>query len=82
MAEMTTLAAAIYRNYSTKVKKGTEDISPGVTSRFEVFRDETKPFMKVSKRSTPLAATRTTPGTRVLDIFWPTKGAAALALCL
>ncbi|KAE9365660.1 putative benzoate 4-monooxygenase cytochrome P450 [Stipitochalara longipes BDJ] len=46
MAEMTTLTAAIYRKYSTKVKKGTEDISPGITSRFEIFYDETKPIMK------------------------------------
>lgn len=47
MAEMTTLTAAIYREYDTKVKAGTEDTSPGITSRFEIFRDETKPKMKV-----------------------------------
>ncbi len=47
MAEMTTLTAAIYRIYRTKVKAGTEDTSPGITSRFEVFYDETKPRMKV-----------------------------------
>ena len=47
MAEMTTLTAAIYRKYSTRVKKGTEDTSPGITSRFEVFYDETLPKMKV-----------------------------------
>ncbi|KAE8446479.1 hypothetical protein EG329_011942 [Mollisiaceae sp. DMI_Dod_QoI] len=46
MAEMTTLTAAIYRIYRTKVKAGTEDTSPGITSRFEVFYDETKPRMK------------------------------------
>ncbi|KAK0105015.1 hypothetical protein ONS95_004616 [Cadophora gregata] len=46
MAEMTTLTAAIYRTYRTKVKAGTEHTSPGITSRFEVFYDETKPFMK------------------------------------
>lgn len=44
---MTTLTAAIYRTYRTKVKEGTEDTSPGITSRFEVFYDETMPHMKV-----------------------------------
>jgi hypothetical protein len=47
MAEMTTLTAAVYRKYGTKVKAGTEDISPGITSRFEVFYDETKSHVKV-----------------------------------
>jgi hypothetical protein len=47
MAEMTTLTAAIYRVYRTKVRAGTEDTSPGITSRFEVFCDDTKPHMKV-----------------------------------
>ena len=47
MVEMTILTAAIYRKYRTKVKKGTEDVSPGITSRFEVFYDETKPRVKV-----------------------------------
>ena len=47
MAEMTTLTAAIYRIYKTSVKAGTEDTSPGITSRFEVFYDETMPKMKV-----------------------------------
>ncbi|KAN0089739.1 putative benzoate 4-monooxygenase cytochrome P450 [Hyaloscypha variabilis] len=46
MVEMTILTAAIYRKYRTKVKKGTEDVSPGITSRFEVFYDETKPRVK------------------------------------
>lgn len=48
MAEMTTLIAAIYRKYRTKVKPGSENISPGVTSRFEVFWDESKLEIKVS----------------------------------
>lgn len=47
MAEMTTLTAAIYRKYNTKVKAGTENTSPGITSRFEVFHDESKPYVKV-----------------------------------
>ncbi|KAH7311101.1 putative benzoate 4-monooxygenase cytochrome P450 [Rhexocercosporidium sp. MPI-PUGE-AT-0058] len=46
MAEMTTLTAAIYRKYRTTVKAGTEHTSPGITSRFEVFCDETKLLMK------------------------------------
>ncbi|KAH7372075.1 putative P450 monooxygenase [Cadophora sp. MPI-SDFR-AT-0126] len=46
MAEMTTLTAAVYRTYRTSVKAGTEHTSPGITSRFEVFCDETKPLMK------------------------------------
>ncbi|KAF2428615.1 putative P450 monooxygenase [Tothia fuscella] len=47
MAEMTTLVAAIYRKYSTTVKAGYEDSAPGVTSRFEVFHDDT--FAQVSE---------------------------------
>lgn len=47
MAEMTTLTAAIYRKYRTSVRPGTENTSPGVTSRFEVFSDETKAEVKV-----------------------------------
>ncbi|KAH8648326.1 putative benzoate 4-monooxygenase cytochrome P450 [Tricladium varicosporioides] len=46
MAEMTTLTAAIYKSYRTKVREGTEDTSPGITSRFEIFHDESKPLMK------------------------------------
>jgi len=43
---MTTLISAIYRRYSSKVRPGTEDVSPGITSRFEVFYDESMPRMK------------------------------------
>ncbi|KAL3417213.1 benzoate 4-monooxygenase cytochrome P450 [Phlyctema vagabunda] len=50
MAEMTTLAAAIYRVYHTNIQNGFEDTSPGITSRFEVFSDETMPKMKVFPR--------------------------------
>ena len=39
MAEMTTLVAAVYKNYSTKIQDRQEGISPGITSRFEVFSD-------------------------------------------
>jgi hypothetical protein len=48
MAEMTTLVAAVYRKYSTSVKSGHEDIAPGVTSRFEVFHDDTFDRVSVS----------------------------------
>ncbi|KAH8594844.1 putative benzoate 4-monooxygenase cytochrome P450 [Bisporella sp. PMI_857] len=46
MAEMTTLTAAIYRKYTTSVKKGMETTSPGITSRFEVFYDVSLPHME------------------------------------
>ena len=40
-AEMFTLTAAIFRKYETKVRN--PDASPGITSRFEIFCDETMP---------------------------------------
>ncbi|RVX73985.1 hypothetical protein B0A52_02875 [Exophiala mesophila] len=40
-AEMMTLLAALYRNYNTTARH--PDTSPGITSRFEVFHDETTP---------------------------------------
>lgn len=40
MAEMTTLVTAIYQRYSTSIKMGCEDVTPGITSRFEVFHDD------------------------------------------
>ncbi|KAK5417386.1 hypothetical protein LTR06_003373 [Exophiala xenobiotica] len=42
-AEMLTLIAALYRKYRTSAKH--PDTSPGITSRFEVFHDETMPKM-------------------------------------
>lgn len=48
MAEMTTLLAAIYRTYTTSVYDRQKEISPGITSRFEVFYDETFPKFVVS----------------------------------
>ncbi|KAJ6008670.1 hypothetical protein N7522_003686 [Penicillium canescens] len=41
MAEMTTLLAAIYRKYTTSGYEKQQGVSPGITSRFEVFYDET-----------------------------------------
>ncbi|OKL61118.1 hypothetical protein UA08_03098 [Talaromyces atroroseus] len=40
MAEMTTLVAAIYRKYTTTAVAGFDTLSPGITSRYEVFYDE------------------------------------------
>lgn len=48
MAEMTTLVAAVYRKYSTTLAPGFEHIAPGVTSRFEVFHDDSYSCVSVS----------------------------------
>lgn len=47
MAEMTALVAAIYRKYETSIAPGFEDKSPAITSRFELFYDETIPQIEV-----------------------------------
>lgn len=47
MAEMTALVAAVYRRYETKLAPGFDDISPAITSRFELFYDETTPSIAV-----------------------------------
>jgi hypothetical protein len=48
MAELTTLAAAIYRTYRTVLDPVMEANGPGITSRFEVFHDVTIPNVKAS----------------------------------
>ena len=48
MAEMTALVAAVYREYNTSIAPGFEDKSPAITSRFELFYDETVPQIAVS----------------------------------
>ncbi len=48
MAEMTALVAAIYRKYETSIAPGFEDKSPAITSRFELFYDETVSQIEVS----------------------------------
>lgn len=48
MAEMTALVTAVYRKYSTSISPGFEDKSPAITSRFELFYDETVPEIAVS----------------------------------
>lgn len=40
MAEMTTLAATIYRSYKTSIAIGFEDTTPAITARVETFYDE------------------------------------------
>lgn len=45
---MTTLVAAIYRRYETRIQPEFDGVSPGITSRFEVFYDETVGDVKVS----------------------------------
>lgn len=47
MAEMTTLVAAIYRKYTTTTTAGFDVVSPGVTSRYEVFYDDSCSGMRV-----------------------------------
>ena len=49
MAEMTALVTAIYREYSTSIAPGFENKSPAITSRFELFYDETVPEIAVSR---------------------------------
>lgn len=49
MAEMTGLVAATYRKYNTSIAPGFEDKTPAITSRFEVFYDETLPEIAVSQ---------------------------------
>lgn len=46
MAEMA-LVPSIYRRFSTNIKPDFEGMAPGITSRFEVFTDETFAEMKV-----------------------------------
>ncbi|KAH9909917.1 cytochrome P450 [Xylariomycetidae sp. FL2044] len=49
MAEMTTFMATVYRKYSTSLQDRQKGISPGITSRFEVFYDETFEEMEEHK---------------------------------
>ncbi|KAJ5691997.1 hypothetical protein N7462_001420 [Penicillium macrosclerotiorum] len=47
MTEMTTLVAAVYRKYRTKTTPAFDNVSPGITARYEVFYDEMCPGMRV-----------------------------------
>ncbi|KIW12109.1 hypothetical protein PV08_09383 [Exophiala spinifera] len=40
LAEITTLVAAVYREYATTIPTQFLDATPGITSRFELFHDE------------------------------------------
>ncbi len=48
MAEMSTLLATIYRRYTTEPRGDFDAVSPGITSRFEVFYDEGCSGVRVS----------------------------------
>jgi hypothetical protein len=48
MVEMTAMVSAVYREYDTSISPGFEDTSPAITSRFELFYDETMPHTAVS----------------------------------
>jgi len=45
MAEMI-LVPSLYRKYGSKIRPGSEHIAPGITSRLEVFTDDTYAEMK------------------------------------
>lgn len=51
MAEIVALVSAIYRKYETSIKEAFEDVTPGITSRFEVFYDESVEKMEVRTKS-------------------------------
>lgn len=46
MAEMTTLAATIYSSFKTSIDDSQIGVTPGITSRFEVFFDDEYPRME------------------------------------
>jgi hypothetical protein len=71
MAEMTALVTAVYREYSTSIAPGFGNKSPAITSRFELFYDETVPEIAVSWSSLRFQdkVTDTTPGTYLHDHF-------------
>ncbi|KAJ4213316.1 hypothetical protein NW759_011158 [Fusarium solani] len=46
MAEMTTLIAALYREYQTSIAPGFENTTPGITARVEVFYDDRFPKLQ------------------------------------
>lgn len=68
MAEMA-LVPSIYRKYSTNIRPDFVGIAPGITSRFEIFTDETFAKMEVSSHSPrrPLDDPLTELGTYLLD---------------
>ncbi|RMZ73054.1 glycosyl hydrolase family 3 N terminal domain-containing [Pyrenophora seminiperda CCB06] len=67
MAEMA-LVPSLYRKYGSRIRPGSERIAPGITSRFEVFTDETYPEMKRNPTMTDAV-----PGTYLLDPICPSR---------
>lgn len=68
MAEMTTLLAAVYREYTTREQERQKGSSPAITSRFEVFYDENFSKFTVRRGESAVAIgslTDTHPGTCV-----------------
>jgi hypothetical protein len=59
MAEMTTLTAAIYRQFQTSIAPGFENTSPAITARVETFYDERFPKVKVRLALTCFALANT-----------------------
>lgn len=49
MAEMTTLVSAIYRRYETGIPEFFEGVTPGITSRFELFYEES--YKKIAEHA-------------------------------
>jgi hypothetical protein len=47
---MTTLVTAIYSQYRTAIARRFDGVSPGITSRFEVFTDENLDSTQVSSK--------------------------------
>lgn len=56
MAEMTTLIATIFRKYQTRLAPGFEEVTPGITVRFEMFYDERFSNIKVCHPATRVAS--------------------------
>jgi cytochrome P450 len=66
MAEMTTLVPAIYRKYRTSIAPGSEGVSPGIKSRYELFYEESFSSVVVSSIPSPSSfTTYSLPGTLV-----------------
>jgi hypothetical protein len=71
MAEMKCLVSTIYRQYSTDLCPEMDGYAPGVTSRFEVFCDDTVGKVKVGLSSLKARDLRDI-GTRMLRKVHPT----------
>ena len=74
MAEMTALVTAVYREYSTSIAPGFENKSPAITSRFELFYDETVSQIAVRLTGTKMDTSDTDilPGAYMHDHLYGT----------